>query len=258
MLEDYPLFQILRRLGLDSTFFVRPYAAAEPYWSLPIEFWLYVVFGYLFFFVYLRRGRPSWGTKALGAVALLAVIYHAATGYGQCLSLFWLLGALGPWAVSVDDRVQQRFGLSDRATLLLVLAWLGSCSSLMVLRGVSRGLDFYEFQQGLFLAGLLIGLVWLAGRVNIEIAPPLSKAVRSLAKQTYALYLTHNAVLTYYISHFGPELGFREGVCLVVACNLVAIPFYWLFDRHHKAVARWAKSLRWDWLMPRASRSPAS
>ncbi len=83
MLEDYPLFQILRRLGIDSIFFVRPHASAEPYRTLPIEFWLYVVFGYLFFYGYLRRGRPSWGIQALTAVALFAVVYHAATGYGS-------------------------------------------------------------------------------------------------------------------------------------------------------------------------------
>jgi peptidoglycan/LPS O-acetylase OafA/YrhL len=194
----------------------------------------------------------------LGAIALFAVMYHAATGHGQCLSLFWILGALGPWAVSLDRALQRRFGLTDRSTLLLVLAWLGLCFSLIVLRGASRGLDFYEFQSGLFLAGLLIGLVWLTGHVNIDVAPLLSKFARTIAKQTYALYLTHNAVLTYYISHFGKDIGFLEGMGLVVACNLIAVPFYWLFDRHHKAVASWLKALSWPTWLLRPGRSTAS
>jgi peptidoglycan/LPS O-acetylase OafA/YrhL len=258
MLEDYPLFQILRRLGVDSIFFVRPYAAAEPYWTLPIEFWLYVVFGYLFFYGYLRRGRPSWGTQALTAVALFAVVYHAATGYGQCLSLFWVIGALGPWAVDADRKLQRRFGLSDKRTLGLIAAWIGLCVALIVLRGLSRKLDFYAFQLGLFLAGLLIGLVWLTGRINIDFSPLLSSVARSIAKQTYALYLTHNAVLTYYISLYGAKLTLWEGLGLVVACNVVAVPFYWLFDRHHKVVARWARSLQWPAWLLRPGRSTVS
>jgi peptidoglycan/LPS O-acetylase OafA/YrhL len=258
MLEDYPLFQILRRLGVDSTLFVRPYASAEPYWTLPIEFWLYVVFGYVFFFAYLRRGRPSLAATLLGAVALLAVTYHAATGYGQCLSLFWILGAVGPWAISADRALQRRFGLSDRTTLLLVLAWIGLCLSLIVLRGSSRGLDFYELQLGLFVAGLLMGLIWLTGHVNIDFAPRLSSAARTIAKQTYALYLTHNAVLTYYLANFGTRISLLEGVGLIAACNVAAVPFYWLFDRHHKLVARWIMAWSWPAWLLRPGRSTAS
>jgi len=258
MLEDYPLFQILRRLGLDSTWFVRPYATAEPYWTLPLEFWLYVVFGYAFFYGYLRRGRASRWTLGLSGVALFAVVYHAATGTGQCLTLFWVLGALGPWAVDFDHKLQKRFGLSDRRMLWSVVAWIGLCLTLIVLRGASRRLDFYELQLGLFLAGFLLGLIWLTGRIDIEFSPRLSRAARAIAKQTYPLYLTHNAVLCYYLSLYGAKISLWEGVGLVAACNVVAVPFYWLFDRHYKAVARWARALSWPAWLLRPGRSPAS
>jgi peptidoglycan/LPS O-acetylase OafA/YrhL len=245
MLEDYPLFQILRRLGIDSPYFIRPYAAAEPYWTLPIEYFLYVVFGYVFFYGYLQRGRPAWPTTALFVISLAAVLYHGSTGWGQCLSLLWFIGALGPWAVPFERNLQQRFGYSDRTGLLLILGWLGLCVVLMGLRGLSRGLNFYEFQIAVFLAAFLLGLIWLTGRVQIDIAPRFSRAARTIAKQTYALYLTHNAVLTFYIAHTGIEFSVLEGLGLLLACNLVAIPFYWAFDRHHKVVAEWLKSLAW-------------
>ena len=256
MLEDYPLFQILRRLGFDSEYFIRPYASAEPYWTLPIEYFLYVVFGYVFFYGYLQRGRPAWPATLLFLASLGAVMYHGATGWGQCLSLLWLIGALGPWAVPVERRLQQRFGYSDRTALVLILGWLGLCLTLIGLRGLSRGLDFYEFQIATFLAGFLLGLIWLTGRVQIDVAPRFSKAARTIAKQTYALYLTHNAVLTFYMAHTGLEFSVLEGAGLLLACNLVAIPFYWFFDRHHKAVAEWLKSLQWL-TVPLRSRRPS-
>lgn len=243
MLEDYPLFQVLRRLGLDSQFFIRPYASAEPYWTLPIEFWLYVVFGFLFFFVYLRRGRPGLWAWVLMAVAFPAVMYHAATGYGNCLALVWVLGCAGPWLISVDRRIQAHYGLSDRATLALVCGWIGMCLSLLVLRGLSRTLNFYEFQTALFLMALLVGLVWLTGRCNIDRIPPFTASVRWLSRQSYALYLTHNAVLVLYITYTGTDFTLGEGAALVVACNFVAVPFYLAFDRHHKRVARWLRTL---------------
>ncbi len=243
MLEDYPLFQILRRLGIDSRFFIRPYATAEPYWTLPIEFWLYVVFGFLFFFVFMRQGRPSIWALVLMAVALPAVVYHTATGYGQCLALVWALGCLGPWAVGADRKLQRYLMLSDRSALLLVIGWTLLCTALIVLRGLSRPLNFYEFQTVLFLAGMLMGLIWLTGRLDIDKAPMLSISIRWMAKQSYALYLTHNSVLTLYITHTGYAFSVYEVVLLILGCNVVAMPFYFLFDKHHKNVARWLRTL---------------
>jgi peptidoglycan/LPS O-acetylase OafA/YrhL len=238
MLEDYPVFQVLRRLGLDSEYYVRPYAAAEPYWTLPIEYWLYVVFGYIFFYGYLGRGKPGWASTGLFVVAAGAVVYHGATGFGQCLSLLWLMGCLGPWAVSADRRLQQRFGYSDKVALRMLLGWLALCLLMITLRGSSRGLDFYELHVAVFLAAFLMGLIWLTGRIQIDVVPRFSKMARTIAKQTYALYLTHNAVLTFYIANHGLEFSVGEALVLLATCNVVAVPFYWFFDRHHKAVAR--------------------
>jgi peptidoglycan/LPS O-acetylase OafA/YrhL len=243
MLEDYPLFQILRRLGIDSVYFIQPYAAAEPYWTLPIEFWLYVVFGFLFFFVFMRQGRPSIGALALMGVALPAVLYHTATGYGQCLALVWALGCLGPWAVSADRKLQRYLAISDRFAFVLVIGWTLLCVALIVLRGLSRQLNFYEFQTVLFLAGFLMGLIWLTGRIDIDKVAPFSSFVRWLAKQSYALYLTHNAVLTLYITYTGYDFSVSEALLLIIGCNVAAMPFYFLFDRYHKNVARWLRTL---------------
>ena len=244
MLEDFPLFQVLRRVGLDSSLFVRPYASAEPYWTLPIEYWLYVVFGYAFFFGYLQRGRPSRSVTLLFAIALFAAMYHGATGHGQCLSLVWAMGALGPWAVPFERKLQQHFRYSDRTARLLIVGWLGFWFSMLALRIVSRGIYFYELQVALFVGAILMGLLWLTGRVHGTVSQPVARTTRAFAKQTYALYLTHNAVLTFYMARAGTELAPSEAVLLVLSCNLIALPFYWLFDRHHKLVAQWLKSMR--------------
>lgn len=90
---------------------------------------------------------------------------------------------------------------------------------------------------------LLVGLVWLTGHCNIDRVPSFTSSVRWLAKQSYALYLTHNAVLVLYITYTGREFTLEEGAALVLACNVVAVPFYLLFDQHHKRLARWLRTL---------------
>ncbi len=60
---------------------------------------------------------------------------------------------------------------SDKRTLGLIVAWI---VAVLVADGAARPepqtLTSSEFQPGLFLAGLLIGLIWPTGRINIDFA----------------------------------------------------------------------------------------
>lgn len=241
MLQDYPLFQILRRLGVDSAWFIRPYSSAEPFWTLPIELFLYVVFGFVFFYVWRRRVRPSAAVLALTAVATFAVLYHSATGFGQCLTLIWLLGCVGAWCTHADRRMQARFAWSDRAALLAIVGWMLLFLFLLALRIASRPLSFYDLQTALFVGCVLLGVVWLTGRIDIDRVPALSSLIRLLARQSYALYLTHNTVITLYVASLPHTFSAIELAFLLILCNVVAAVFYFLFDRHYRTVARWLR-----------------
>jgi len=48
LLQDYPLFQAIRHVA-GGALYIRPYNTAEPFWTVSIEFWIYVVFGVGFF-----------------------------------------------------------------------------------------------------------------------------------------------------------------------------------------------------------------
>lgn len=93
MLQDYPVFQVLRRLGVaDQPWFIRPFGSGRPFWTVAIEWWIYLFFGYVAFFT--LRGRPLT-VRSLLILGLLAVvpIYNAMGGVGDCLTLVWALGA---------------------------------------------------------------------------------------------------------------------------------------------------------------------
>ena len=91
LLQDYPIFQLGHRV-LGDNVFVRTYNTAEPFWTIPIEFWIYVVFGLGFFGLVARERLGRLVPALLGVVALPVVIWNVAAGGGNGLTLVWLVG----------------------------------------------------------------------------------------------------------------------------------------------------------------------
>lgn len=243
MLQGYPAFQLARRAGLDTPWFVHPYALAEPYWTIPIELFLYVAFG-IVHFVLVKRTVKLTGVVALAlAIAGLPVIYHASTGWGECLSLVWLLGALGSrWFHHLAEGERQP---SMRAVAMMMSA----AGVLLGLRLLSRGGNFYDLQKALFLGLILLGGLVLAGRVRVLESGLVRAPAAYFAKTSYALYLTHNAIVGWTVMHYGQALRVTQLAALFFACQLCAFLFWWMFDRHHKRAAAWIKA----YALPRPS-----
>jgi peptidoglycan/LPS O-acetylase OafA/YrhL len=94
MLQDHAIFQFLELLGFDGNWRVRSYNAAEPFWTVAIEMWIYVAMG-LFFFCLLRRERIDRRyLVVLALVSLPVFVWNAAAGGGKSLTLIWLLGSV--------------------------------------------------------------------------------------------------------------------------------------------------------------------
>jgi len=233
MLQGYPAFQLARRAGLDSPWFVQPYALAEPYWTIPIELFLYVAFGVAFFVLVKRTAKLTTPLTAALAVAALPVLYHAATGWGECLSLVWLLGVLGSRWFHRQEQNGQRTGS--------ILVLMAVAAVLLGLRLLSRGGEFYDLQKALFLGVLLLGGLQLAARAEWLAARIVRVPAAFFANTSYALYLTHNVIVGWAVMHFGKQLSLVQLSAVIVACQLCAWTFWWMFDRHHKRVATWLK-----------------
>jgi len=228
MLQDYPAFQIARRAGLDLSWFVRPYALGEPYWTVPIELYLYVGFGVVYFYYIRRSSVPRRGVLIAAGIALLPVLYHAATGYGECLTWTWLLGVLGSRLMST--------GLA-RPKASFIAIWLAVACLLLGLRQLSRGQEFYDLQKAMFLGMVLMGGLWGAARVRWLTQPVIKASAAYWARTSYPLYLTHNVLIGWTVMHLGKDLSALELTALVVCCHACAFIFWWAFDRHHKWVA---------------------
>jgi peptidoglycan/LPS O-acetylase OafA/YrhL len=227
MLQDYPLFQAMHRV-IDQTLFIRSYNSAEPFWTIPIEFWIYVVFGLGFFGLMARERLQQFLPAALGLVALPVVIWNAAAGGGNGLSLVWLVGALagyvwiGDWHRSLH-KVQ--IGLVVGAAAAICL--LG--------RGMKIGWNFQDLGMVLCEAVLLLSAISVMDGLR-DLPRMLRDACAFLASYSYSLYLAHNTVLVIFRQFLSAQLGAATMVVAMVAAHLVAFALYYLFERHYRQV----------------------
>jgi peptidoglycan/LPS O-acetylase OafA/YrhL len=253
MLQDYPIFQVARRVGIDADWFVRPYALAEPYWTVPIELYLYIGFGVAYFGFLKGRARLNKLTLVLTVIAAVPIIYHAATGYGQCLTLTWVVGVLASRLMSTrfgDAQIPQLAAPSTR----FVFGWLALAAVLLALRMTSRAGNFYDLQKTMFMAMILVGGLWAVTRVRWLAHPLIQRPAAFFAKTSYPLYLTHNVLVGWTVTHLGKDLHFAELAMVALSSHAAAFVFWWAFDRHYKAVAVWVR----NWTAPAAELAPAA
>lgn len=240
MLQDYPLFQVLRRLGApEQSWFFGPFGSGRPFWTISIEWWIYLLFG-VGVFLLVREGRwRSIGVLALAAFLAIEPAYHFVGGFGQCLTMIWVAGML--LAIG-DAAIAGRIGIlwsEFGGRVLLALATAG-LALFAVLRLADNGLRVYELQFGLFAAVFLFLVHHLIGASRIGVPDWMRTVPRFVADFSYSLYLTHFTLLTWLLTLVAADRLDRSAafwLCLA-GSNVVAIVFWWLFERHHRALAR--------------------
>lgn len=233
LLQDYPIFQIVRRL-IGDALYIRPYNTAEPFWTIPIEFWIYVVFG-LTFFCLANRERPLFPFGLiLAVIALPVVVWNAAAGGGNGLSLVWLVGALAAY-VWVGHWHHSKHKLQIGLIVLMVgfVCLLG--------RGLKVSWNFQDL--GMVLCETLM---FLGGLSVMESLSPLPNGVRvvctALASYSYSLYLVHNTVLIVMQQLSSGFLGQATLPIALVTAHVIAFVLYLLFERHYRQVSTWLKA----------------
>lgn len=231
LLNDYPVLQAASHVASIADFYPRAYNTAEPFWTIPIEFWTYVVFA-VFFFTFLRRESLGLGKIALLAVALPIFLWNAFAGGAGDLSLVWVLGSLAAWLWLGATALRSR----SIATGLILVAFGGICLAGRILKA---GFGIYEFQQGFLIALVVFGGFLIVNPLRKR-AWLAEKGFGFLASYSYSLYLVHNTVLILFRETMSASLG--SALTAIVAAHVVAFVFYLLFERHYHRFGRWIKS----------------
>ncbi len=231
MLQDFPIFQILRRLHVhEQWWFFREFGSGRQFWTVSVEWWIYVIAGLGALYV-LRRRRPGVVMTVVLVAAAIAPAYHLIGGPGDSLTGDWLIGAAAclayrRWALS-------RPGLTGRgAAVAWGVALLLACARLLFTR-----LRIYDpIFAALLAVVLFLPLAICAGRARVWWT---RLGVQRSAFHSYSLYLTHLPLLTWFYVDYGQRFPGWSGLLIVlVGANVFAIGFAWLFERPHKLVRR--------------------
>jgi peptidoglycan/LPS O-acetylase OafA/YrhL len=235
MLQDHPALRGLKLLRLDpEVWMIRPYSLFEQDWTVSVEFFLYAIFG-AFYFLYVRRDpKPHRFLQLLIAFSVLPVMQHAAAGWGNCLTLIWILGVIG-------SRIMGQFQAPKRWELALLI---GLGAALMAMRwAAGHDRNVYDLSKAVFGGMILLGGIWSVERMTWLAHPLIRKPAAFFANTSYALYLTHAVPIGIIFMTWGTHLTVVRALWVAAVCHVVAFVFWWLFDRHHKRAANWLREL---------------
>lgn len=237
LLLDYPLFRLLEIAHVDVWWRIRPYNTAEPFWTVAIEFWIYIAASLLVFCVIQReRIRPVY-VLLLALISVPVVIWNAADGAGKSLSLVWLVGGMAGFLVVYMGTD----GAAARSKLLAGLIVLTGVASLGA-RIARHGFDPYDLQTAFLMIVIFFGVF-----LRLNQAQTVWKIPGAVAKfgasYSYSLYLVHNTVL---VIVFENTQGLPKAVAIaigVVLAHSVALLVYHLFEKHHRAVGTYLRPI---------------
>ena len=183
-----------------------PYGTIRPIWSLMYEWWIYLLFGGLFF---LRSDRI-----AAVFLILLAGYYTLDVNAGGEAGHLWVVWAVGGVCAYIHARIKWR----EANPFLLGTLALAFLSTAAVLYCSSK--NAYDLPAGVCLA-LALFLFTCKPSGSLQLLLPLRGIAKKLAGFSFSLFLTHYTVLTYVEAHLGLS-GWVGVVVSFLLSNFVA------------------------------------
>ncbi|MFY0690126.1 MAG: acyltransferase [Cyclobacteriaceae bacterium] len=202
MLQDFPIFKDF--LNITS------FGSARPFWTLAIEWWIYMLFGLVFFRINRIFRNPI--TYIFFAICLIVPFSNLIGGRGNGLTLYWLMGALAFYMLSSD--LLERFKKKSSLSLLIVVI-ISALGRLFVV------LDVYDpiFAALIFIALTLC--IYIFDGVKFNRAT--TRIIKFTASYSYTLYLLHYTILMFLIINLPNLSNWETFTLFVVLSNLIAL-----------------------------------
>ncbi len=204
MLQDFPFIN-----------FVTSFGSARPFWTLAIEWWIYIFVGAVFFIF--KKDNISWlNLTFLGFVSLVP-LFNLFYGRGNGLFMYWLFGAL----VMVLWKIDFLANISTYKKTVILFLTLAISAFL-----VKKTLKEYDPIFALLLAFAILLSIDLSSKLRIP--KWLSFSSSFFASYSYMLYLIHYSIFDFLtIKYGGGYFVFLSGF---VITNIFAAILGYFFD----------------------------
>jgi len=184
MLQDYPVFAYM------PSKIVTTFGSARPFWTLAIEWWIYLFFGYLMLVIFNKKKVKLPQLIVLGFFSVVP-LFNLIYGRGNGLTTYWVFGAIAYLLMSQNilDRLHRKTKWII-ALLLLLLAGLR----------IAITMEEYEPIFAFLLALALLFTIDIFK--NFKFSERAIKLIRLNASFSYTLYLVHFSILELGKAHF--------------------------------------------------------
>lgn len=219
MLEDYPLFQ--KQIAVTSL------GTARPFWTLAVEWWIYMFFGCLV----LKKSFSNRHLLYAVCLAISAVVpffNSIVAGRGNGLFVVWMMGLVVAFLLNGRVTVCSPHRCAMISLVLLVAGFWHAYS-------VKTAYD-------LIFAASLMGSLFFAVRALDSIGPVfnpgIGKIIKIAADYSFSLYLIHYSVFFYLVPlmvQVSPWILFALGF---VGSNLIALLLALFTEMRHKQLTK--------------------
>lgn len=200
MLQDYP--------GIGSMLGITSFGSARVLWTLAVEWWLYMAFGWLVL------ARPSGAKFWLGLLVLAPVaIFNLVAGRGGGLTAMWLVGCCGFMVL--------RSGMLTRINFKTGWYWL-ACLTIVAGARLMVTRDAYDFLFAALTGAALTLLIAQLDARSWSIPPLLQRAVKFTADYSFTLYLIHLSTINLLLQFTQPANPVVTFWVLFIAANVIA------------------------------------
>lgn len=214
------------------------FGSASTWWTLGIEWWLYMFFGLIFI------RKASWTKNKIYWVSLLFVsivpLHYLFKGNGNVgigLTIVWFLACgIAIFKDMVCVYMPRNFMLIG-SVLLAALAFSRYKTSM----------DSYDLIASIHLGGaILLSTSWMQG-VNIKINQSFKKFIHFTAGYSFTLFLTHYSIL-YFIKTAELLYGWNAFVVSFLVSNIIAALVGYLTEMRYRDFAIYLKR-HWNTLV---------
>ncbi|WP_314065903.1 acyltransferase family protein [uncultured Vagococcus sp.] len=217
MLQDFPRFKAI------SLFSTTSFGSARPLWTLPIEWFLYLAFGFFFFKLFNIKGIFKKTLILLIFSFIFIVPYdNFIFGRGNGLTFTWFLGVI------VFYLLKKQIPLTRQTSLItFVTVGIFACLRIQAIRETFN-ID-YDPLFSMLCAGCLFFGIRLFTTINWHTLAIQASSVFS--KFSFSLYITHYSLLLLINNWLVSKLNvYLILIIEIIVCNLIAYFFATLFE----------------------------
>lgn len=193
------------------------FGSASTWWTLSIEWWLYMLFGWVIVsYKVMWKKTLKLSLKYAAVLLLLSIfplynIFYGNNGTGTGLAVIWLLACIIPFVKNKISRHLSHVTLLTLSALFLLLTYFR----------YKKSMNSYDFIAMLFLGITFLLSISFFQKINTRIDRTYHKITVFFANYSFTLFLTHYTVLLFFV--YSGMNGWSGFIFSVILSNLIAI-----------------------------------